>query len=83
LNNDTSAWIELTYDTPVYITSVQIRQVYNIGSIHKVRVWNNGEFCSADTSVLPVNCTESTPSHVALVLPISILILSTGARLVE
>jgi hypothetical protein len=42
--HETSAWIELTYDTPVYITSVQIRQVYNIGSIHKVRVWNNGEF---------------------------------------
>jgi hypothetical protein len=44
LINDTSVWVELTYDTPVYMTSIQIRQVYNIGSIHKIEVFTNGGF---------------------------------------
>jgi hypothetical protein len=77
-------WVELTYDTPVYMTSIQIRQVYNIGSIHKIEVFTNGGFTtvwgrhidtvlagnSALTSVLPVNCTESIPSQLEVVLPI-------------
>ena len=44
LINDTAVWVELTYDTPVYLKSVIAREVYNIKTMHKLDVFKDGSF---------------------------------------